>query len=158
MKVVFDTAGFLAGLQNLFDKVYTTPLVIEEVKDFRSQTLLKMSIEAGKVIEVNPSTESINYVRKILDQIGEKSLSNTDISIIALAYELKPSIVFTDDLAVQNVLLHLGIGFNSVKLGIKMKIRKTIIYKCSACGRTFTKKYNKCPYCGNEITEIKLKS
>ncbi|MFP3220838.1 MAG: DNA-binding protein, partial [Sulfolobaceae archaeon] len=35
--MIFDTAGFLAGLEGLFERVYTTPLVLSEVKDSHSR-------------------------------------------------------------------------------------------------------------------------
>jgi UPF0271 protein len=156
-RIIFDTAGFLAGLENLFPLVYTTPDVIEEVRDSNSVNLLNLSINSGKIIIQSPSKESVDYVIKTLHQIKESELSQTDISVIALAHELRPSIVFTDDLSVQNVLLYLNIEFNSVKLGFKMKNKKKVVYKCEACGRIFKKKYTECPYCGYKIVKIREK-
>ncbi|BCU69260.1 NOB1 family endonuclease [Stygiolobus caldivivus] len=156
-KIIFDTAGFLAGLQNLFPQVYTTPLVLDEVKDLRSSNLLRLSMESGKIVVVMPSSSTLAQVTSTISRVKEKGLSQTDISVIALAYDLRPSIVFTDDLGVQNVLLHLGIEFNSVKLSFKLRNKKTAKYKCTACGRIFNTCYIECPYCGHKIVMIREK-
>ncbi|MFP3232980.1 MAG: DNA-binding protein, partial [Sulfolobaceae archaeon] len=93
-RIIFDTAGLLAGLENLFPLIYTTPDVIEEVRDSNSVNLLNLSINSGKIIIQSPSKESVDYVNKTLHQIKESELSQTDISVIALAHELRPSVVF----------------------------------------------------------------
>ncbi|WP_252896753.1 hypothetical protein [Metallosphaera hakonensis] len=57
--MIFDTAGFLSGLQNSFDKVFTTPLVIEEVRDLHSMGTLSFSMITNKVIAMEPSPSAM---------------------------------------------------------------------------------------------------
>ena len=136
-QIVFDTGAFLAGLQNSYEKVYTTQEVIDEVKDFKSIELLSFGLESNKIIILQPSSQSLNIVKKEAQMIREFGLSKTDISVASLALDLKPSIVLTDDLPLQNLLLHLGIKYIPVKLSIKISKRKSFIYKCEGCGREY---------------------
>jgi len=151
--IVFDTSAFLAGLEKYYSKVYTTKLVISEVKDKESKELLDLAINAQKVYVIEPSEESYKKVNEVKEKIVALKLSLTDISVAALAYELRPSIVFTDDLMLQNLLLNLGIEYRSVKLRISIKNKKKYVYKCKGCGRVFSKPYPYCPYCGSEIIQ-----
>ncbi len=151
--IILDTAGFLAGLENLLDRIYTTPHVINEVKDSSSRSSLNLAISSGKVIVMEPSKTSVNKVLKIMKEINEQTLSKTDISIIALSLDLSPSIVFTDDLSLQNILLRLNIPFKSVKLNKSAIIEKEFIYVCQDCKRKFNKYLKECPYCGGKIVK-----
>ena len=151
--IVFDTSAFLAGLENYYSKVYTTKLVISEVKDKKSKELLDLAINARKVYIMEPSIQSYKKINEIKEKISALRLSLADISVASLAYELRPSVVFTDDLMLQNLLLNLGIEYKSVKLKILIKGKKRYVYKCKGCGRVFTKLYSYCPYCGSEIIQ-----
>ncbi|ARM75031.1 NOB1 family endonuclease [Acidianus manzaensis] len=151
VQIVFDTAGFLAGLENSFNKVYTTIEVISEVKDYDSSKMLDYAMSSGKVVVLAPSINSLKKVRVILKDINEKTLSKADISVIGLAIDLSPSIVFTDDLSVQNVLYKLNIEFKSVKLGYHITKTRKFKYKCINCNKTFSNYISECPYCGGKI-------
>ncbi|BAB67242.1 NOB1 family endonuclease [Sulfurisphaera tokodaii] len=153
-KIVFDTGAFLAGLQNYYEKIYTNSLVINEIKDKKSRELLDLAIMAGKIIIMEPEENTLKKTKKIAEKISAYNLSKTDLSIAALAYELRPSIVFTDDLTLQNLLLNLGIEFKSVKLNIRIRNRKKYKFTCKACGKTFSRSYSSCPYCGNTIIVV----
>lgn len=150
-RVVFDTAGFLGGLQNSFEKVYTTPLVIEEVRDSSSLGTLSFSMITNKVIVMEPSPKALKTVNQILKELNERSLSKTDTSIIALAIDLSPAVVFTDDFAIQNALMKLGIKFQPVRLGRKAQEVRSYSYVCSGCGKTFKEHVKSCDVCGGEV-------
>ncbi|WP_338603930.1 NOB1 family endonuclease [Sulfolobus tengchongensis] len=156
MHIIFDTSAFLAGLQLSLDKVYTTQEVINEIKDSYSRFNLEISISSGKVIVMKPSLKNSDKVFKVLNEIRERKLSKTDISIIALALDLQPSIVFTDDLSVQNVLKYLGIQFSSVKISKKVEKSFKFKYMCLNCKREFETVYEGCPYCGGEIIKRRV--
>lgn len=149
--IIFDTSAFLAGLQNYYSRVYTTKFVISEIKDKKSRELLDLALGARKVYVIEPAKESYEKVNEIKNRISALRLSKTDISVASLAYEMRPSTVFTDDLMLQNLLLNLGIEYRSVKLKISIKTQKKYVYKCNACGKEFSKPYTTCPFCGNEI-------
>ncbi|AAY79456.1 DNA-binding protein [Sulfolobus acidocaldarius] len=154
VNIVFDTAGFLAGLENLYEKVYTTQEVIREVKDFKSASLLELAISSNKVIIFEPTRQSLLTVTKTLNKINDISLSRTDISVAALALDLKPSLVVTDDLSLQNLLLHMNIKYYSVKLNIKISKKKNYIYKCEGCGKTYMKNIKICEICGHKVIKV----
>lgn len=150
-RIIFDTAAFLAGLENYFDKVYTTNYVLEEIKDKHSKELLYLSISAGKVIIMEPSNGSKKYVMKVLEEVGEYTLSKTDISIIALAIDLRPCIVVTDDVSIINVLTYLKINYQTIKLRKVPIKQKRFIYVCYSCKKRFSKLYDACPLCGGKL-------
>ena len=113
--LVLDTAAFLAGLQLYFSNecLYTTPDVLEEVKDHESKEKLEMAISLGRIIVLEPR-ETINIERKV-----RKRLSDTDISVIKLSLYLKRTgkdvVVVTDDYTLQKVLKEFGLEYMSVK-------------------------------------------
>ncbi|BBL46752.1 endoribonuclease Nob1 [Metallosphaera sedula] len=157
-KVIFDTAGFLSGLQNSFDKVFTTPLVIEEVRDLHSMGNLSLSMITNKIIAMEPSPSAMKTVEKVLREINDHSLTKTDKSVIALAIDLSPAVVFTDDFAVQNVLMKLGIKFSAVRLGRTAQEIKTFSYVCEGCGRTFKEPKQECPVCGGKVRKSVIRT
>ncbi|MCQ4342580.1 MAG: NOB1 family endonuclease [Sulfolobaceae archaeon] len=147
---MFDAAGFLAGLEGLFERVYTTPLVLSEVKDSHSRFNLELAISGGKVIVIEPSKSALARVRRESEALGESGLSDADLSVAALALDLSRPFVLTDDLALQNLLASLGIRYGSVKLGITLTKVKRIIYVCPSCGRTYPSP-GLCYFCGNRL-------
>ncbi|NON62314.1 DNA-binding protein, partial [Acidianus sp. RZ1] len=139
-KIIFDTAPFVAGLENSFPKIYTTQDVIQEVKDSVSRHLLSLALDSGKIIILKPSRNSLETVKRKIKEVNDFSLSETDISVAAIALDSKPCVVFTDDLSLQNLLIILGINFTSVKLNKKAVVSKKFIYECKYCG--YKTKYN----------------
>ena len=147
---MFDAAPFFAGLEKYFQRVYTTPFVLEEVKDARSRLNLELYENTGKLVVIDPEPDYYRVVEEKLKEVNERGLSRADKSVVALAVKLKDSIVFTDDLAVQNVLLHLGIEYYSVKLPFKLQTKKMVLYVCPSCHRAYTAP-GRCEVCGTEL-------
>jgi Predicted nucleic acid-binding protein, consists of a PIN domain and a Zn-ribbon module len=58
---------------------------------------------------IEPSKSALARVRRESEAMGELGLSNADLSVAALALDLSRPFVFTDDLALQNLLASLGI-------------------------------------------------
>ncbi|NJE07920.1 hypothetical protein E3E31_05190 [Thermococcus sp. M39] len=145
---VIDAAIFIQGIDV---EGYTTPKVVEEVKDPESKLFLESLISAGKVRVLMPSKESIEIIRKKALETGElDELSETDIQVLALAYELK-AILFTDDYNLQNIARTLGIKFKTLKKGIRKVIHWR--YVCIGCGKKFERypKEGICPDCGSPV-------
>ncbi|AEH24633.1 Nucleotide binding protein, putative, containing PIN domain [Pyrococcus yayanosii CH1] len=154
MKLVLDSSVFIQGVDV---EGYTTPKVVEEVKDRESRIFLEGLISAGKVKVVEPSREAVEIVKKAARKTGElRELSEADIEVLALAYELKAEL-FTDDYNLQNVARTLGIEFKTLKRGIKKVIRWR--YVCIGCGRTFEEEPldGICPDCGGPVRLIPRK-
>lgn len=162
--IVFDTGAFLAKYHLQIDprraEIFTVPHVIEEVHDKESYFALEIGLSIKRVIVLEPDRKSVNNVIEKAREIGEYvSLSKTDIEIAALALKLSRwgrVIVFTDDYALQNLLLHIGIPFKPLRtMGITLKRRYVII--CKNCGYTSVKQDEKtCPICGAKLIKKKI--
>ncbi len=145
---VIDSAIFIQGVDV---EGVTTPKVVEEVKDPESRLFLEGLISAGKVRILVPSEESIKAVKEASRKTGELGeLSDADIEVLALAYELN-GILFTDDYNLQNIAKTLGIEFKTLKRGIKRVIRWN--YVCIGCGKRFKEMPpgGVCPDCGSPV-------
>ena len=160
---VHDASGLFAGAPlNLPGKHYTTPKVIEEVKDRHSSLLLQFALNSGKLEVIEPQGKYFRKVKEEAKRIGEiVALSSTDISVIALALELKDKdydvVVVTDDYAVQNTVLHLGIEFLSMKtIGIKKMVRYQVY--CPVCGWEGVTSLKICPRCESALKRKPAKS
>ena len=145
---VIDTAVFIQGMDV---EGVTTPKVVEEVKDPESRLFLEGLISAGKVKVLVPSRESVEAVKEAARKTGELGeLSEADIEVLALAYELRGTL-FTDDYNLQNIARTLGIPFKTLKRGIKRVIRWN--YVCIGCGKKFSEMPpgGVCPDCGSPV-------
>ncbi len=161
--LVFDTSAFLAKYHlqipdNRY-KIYTTQSVVSEVKDTENEQALEIGIMVGRIIVEQPSSSSIDRVKKTAKRIGEiASLSKTDIEVAALALEKSSNykvVVITDDYSLQNLLYHLGISFKPLRT---RGIKKTMKYKvfCPVCGYIPSKPgEDTCPLCGAKIVKRK---
>ncbi|WP_297552932.1 type II toxin-antitoxin system VapC family toxin [Thermococcus sp.] len=148
---VIDTAIFIQGIDV---EGFTTPKVVEEVKDPESRLFLESLISAGKVKVLVPSKESVEVVMEAARKTGElNELSEADIEVLALAYELKATLL-TDDYNLQNIAKTLGITFKTLKRGIKRVIRWN--YVCIGCGKRFSEMPPEgvCPDCGSPVRLI----
>ncbi|WP_457752861.1 type II toxin-antitoxin system VapC family toxin [Thermococcus sp.] len=144
--LVIDAAIFIQGIDV---EGYTTPKVIEEVRDPESKLFLESLISAGKVKVLMPSEESIEVIKMKALETGElDELSEADIEVLALAYELK-AVLFTDDYNLQNIAKTLGIRFKTLKRGIRKVIRWR--YVCIGCNKKFEREPlgGICPDCGS---------
>ncbi len=87
----------------------TVPEVLSELKDFESRELAHAMVAEKKLCVRSPSISSINAVK----EKASPKLSNTDLMVLALAFELKQEIV-TDDYALQASAKRLGLKFKPV--------------------------------------------
>ncbi|EPX72196.1 ribosome biogenesis protein Nob1 [Schizosaccharomyces octosporus yFS286] len=89
--LVLDTGGIICSsslLRNSAEKFYTTPRVIQEIRDDVSRR--NFELWGGQVIQRVPKQEFIKRVSDFAKQTGDfASLSITDIHILALTYELE---------------------------------------------------------------------
>ncbi len=161
---VADTTILLAGfiVSNLCRSgiIVTTSKVVNEVLDKENALKLNMLIDAGLINIVDPHNKYVNFIREFALRVGELiSLSETDISLLALALQLSKEckhsnvVILSDDYAVENIAQMLGIEFRPLRTyGIKTPRR--YIVKCPACGFTannYSLKY--CPRCGHRLTK-----
>ncbi|MFW9826419.1 MAG: NOB1 family endonuclease [Candidatus Thorarchaeota archaeon] len=144
---IFDTNIFLTGIDfNLFEGIiYTTPSVIEEVRDYRYQVKnrnivhkIYAAIESKKLKIKFPEENYIEKVNEISKKTGDfKALSIVDKELIALCLELteKPNYkvkIYSNDYSVENVCSELRVPFSPLyKEGIEDKITWQIY--CPQC-------------------------
>ena len=159
MKIlVLDTSAFIQGISSSDQEttLYTTPYVFYEISDEFIKIRAKNWSETGKLVVQTPEEGSIKIVRSVAVKIGEgKALSETDLSIIALAYELSASnqvTIVSDDYGVQNLSDELGLDYTGLATrGIKRRFKW--VYYCPGCRREYDKPQldNICPVCGTDL-------
>ena len=146
MKSVLDTSLFFIEYP-LTGELFTTPSVIAELKDLRSKCRYETLLATGLRVQ-EASIESLEKVRDAAVVVGDAGrLSETDAGILALALDIGGTL-FSDDFAVQNVALALGIP---VQPALQRKAKKRIWrFRCPGCGHT-AEKEGGCPVCGSQI-------
>jgi endoribonuclease Nob1 len=147
---VLDAGAFYGGIPFLSSgRHYTTQAVFDEIKHIKSSAIEAL-LDSGNLQLADPEASFVGQVVAAAKKTGDfAKLSKADISIVALALQLKAPLV-TDDYAVANVAtaMKLQVGSTSGK-GIK-ETRKWISY-CSACGKAFEPTAKECPLCGNRL-------
>jgi len=162
---VFDTSAFIMGLlpSILDQKSLTTSEVVSELGGKRFNEKYSAALYVGKLEVTSPSEDYRTLVEDAsLDSGDRLKLSKADMSILALALELKahgsdPTIV-SDDFAVQNVAEQLGLNYIHLSsFGIKSHIKW--IWYCPACRRPLPKGFRGelCPTCGTKVKRKALR-
>jgi UPF0271 protein len=155
MKFVLDASFFFAGaeterLPRQVDQemeLYTTPEVVDEVKDLSSRCRLEALTEAGLKV-ITPSKEACHRIDLAAGVSGDRPvLSQTDTSLLSLALDLVATLV-TDDFAVQNTAKVAGVATAAIQQR-KARYRRWR-FRCSGCGRYYDE-IGECQVCGAEI-------
>lgn len=146
MRSVLD-ASFFFGEFPAEGDLFTVPSVIGELKDIRAKGNFEKLSALGLQIR-SPSEESIG---RVLDAAGKTRdlavISETDRDLLALSLDLGAAL-YTDDFAIQNVALVLGV--KTVPILQRRARRVRWRYRCSGCGR-YTDHAGECPVCGAAI-------
>lgn len=142
---------------------YTTPGIIEEVRNrmsrFRAETLFLLE----KMRERIPGIEEVRAIESVAASTGDRSvLSNNDIELIALASTLisegEDVVLVSTDFAVLNTATQLDIPI----IDPNMLFKKKIIWgmRCPACqyrSKTPTRD-TECPVCGTTMKRTSLRT
>lgn len=149
MPFVLDSSALLAGKDLLLEDMFCTPDVLEEVKGKDPSPQLILMIEARVAVR-SPSEDSVAEVKEAALKTGDaKRLSPVDVGVIALAIDLKATII-TDDYSIQNVSNELGLTYHGLSFpDIERKIEWE--YRCVGCGKRFEEPMDECPICGSRI-------
>ena len=152
-RYALDAGAFYTGLVFLSSayQYLTTQAVFEEVKHIKkSQGAIEALLESNTLQIINSDRKNIDKVVAAAMTTGDyQKLSEADISIIALALQLKIVLV-TNDYAVANVASTLRIPVKSVATKGIIHTRRWIAY-CSACGKAFGPNAKECRLCGNKL-------
>lgn len=155
MKYVLDASFFFAGAEterlpppvDLETDLYTTPEVVDEVRDLSARCRLEALTEAGLKV-MTPGKESFHRVDLASGVSGDRPvLSQTDTSLLALALDLDATLV-TDDFAVQNTARAAGVRTAAIQQ--RQARYRRWRFRCSGCGRYYHE-VGECLVCGAEI-------
>jgi len=148
MIYIADASLFIIR-KRLEGNVITVPSVVEELHDENSLTIMELMN-----VRVEPPLLSFKKKVKIKTGITRDSeeLSGTDIDILAKALEYserEETFLVTDDFAVQNTAIQLGIRV--IPAG-QRKIKDVLVWEkqCIGCKRRFPKG-DECPVCGSQM-------
>lgn len=146
---IADSAVFIMNNHEFLSpklNIITVPSVKNELKSKGANlrfNLLRVRMEL-------PEQEMIKEVLKIVKYTQDADLSNTDIDILAKAFEYKQNgILLTDDYGVQNIAKIMGI---TIKPIMQKNIKDIIIWEmeCIGCRKRFSKG-DICYVCGSAL-------
>ncbi|MHA1972362.1 MAG: NOB1 family endonuclease [Candidatus Hodarchaeales archaeon] len=161
-KIVLDATTFIGPEYALLQRFssssfFTTHNVIRELRDFRSKANMEI-LKAGHKLQILDSDP------KIIEQVKERirkfdtktKLSQTDIGLLALAHDLKGSLM-TNDYRLQNLATLLSIPILARKESTIKKTKQWVL-KCRSCGHIENEPLNNCPECGGDLRIVIKKS
>jgi len=158
LRWVLDTGFFLAGMDplSLEGDAMITPGVREEVVRGFPGRKMDYFMESGLAV-VSPSDEYVKRVRESAESTGDSGrLSETDISVIALALE-RDACVISDDYSIQNICSVLGIEYRGLsERGINEVWEWK--YRCTGCKKIFDSPVQECPICGSPVKPVRSRS
>jgi UPF0271 protein len=105
---------------------------------------------AGMHIHI-PADNTVETIERAAVETGDgEELSDTDVRLVAAAFELDGTLV-TDDYAMQNVAEHLGVVVEAIaRDGITEQ--RDWRFQCQGCGREFDEHRDRCPICGSDLS------
>ncbi|HMK15413.1 MAG TPA: nucleotide-binding protein [Methanomicrobiales archaeon] len=146
MRYAVDASFFFSGL-TLEGEVFAPPSVVEELVDLRSRGRLEALLAGGLEVRT-PSAEGLDRVARAAGETGDSpALSPADTDLLALALDAGATVV-SDDYAVQNVALRLGLGVRGI-LRKKASPRRWK-FRCPGCHRRYASA-GTCPECGSAL-------
>jgi len=145
--VVADASVFIWG-KRPEGELITVPAVEAELKDITAKS--RLYIFEARVESASP--QSLKAARSAAAETGDlKALSPADLDVLAKALEYR-AVLATDDYALQNVALHLGLKIEPIgQPRIKRKLKH--VQRCQGCGSRF--EGEACPDCGTPARKKK---
>jgi UPF0271 protein len=154
MIYIADSSLFIIG-KRVDGNIITVPSVVNEIRDERSRTILELMN-----VRIEPPLQS--FIREVTTKAratrDSEELSKTDIDLLAKALEYtrnETTILVTDDYAVQNTAIQLGI---KVMPAGQKKIKDILLWEkfCIGCKRRFPQGED-CPVCGTHLKKMRKK-
>ena len=151
MPYIADSSLFIIR-KRLEGSVITVPTVVLELRDENALTTLEL-------MNVSIEPPLPGFIKEVRSKAGitkdSEELSATDIDILAkaLEYSSRGGILVTDDFAIQNIALQLGI---KVMPAGGRKIKDVLLWekRCIGCKRRFPQG-DVCPVCGSPLKKIR---
>ncbi|MFB6252496.1 MAG: NOB1 family endonuclease [Halobellus sp.] len=144
---VLDSSAFIHEYHTA-DEIASIPMVREELE---GEASYRYDADEGSGMHVHiPAAGTVEKIQRAARETGDDdTLSETDVRLLAAAFELDATLV-TDDYAMQNVA-------NRVDVSVKIIAREGIsetrewTFQCQGCGREFEENRDRCPICGTEL-------
>ncbi|RCU46817.1 DNA-binding protein [Haloplanus salinus] len=145
---VLDSSAFIHEYHTS-EQMASVPAVAEEL-DGESAYRFDAMEGAGMHIHI-PADNTVETIERAAVETGDgEELSDTDVRLIAAAFELDGTLV-TDDYAMQNVAEHLGVVVEAIaRDGITEQ--RDWRFQCQGCGREFDDHRDRCPICGSDLS------
>jgi UPF0271 protein len=158
--IVLDTSALVAGFDpfSISEEQYTVPAVKDEItRKSTSVFRFETAEENGRIKIEKPADQFLQAAKRTASEVGDAFfLSETDIQVLALAFQLKACgyvpLIATDDYSIQNVAKQAQIEFAPlVTFGIRRRLEW--LRYCPACHKTYSaqSKSSNCDICGTEL-------
>ncbi|USZ70384.1 NOB1 family endonuclease [Natronosalvus halobius] len=144
---ILDSSAFIHDFHTT-EQTATIPLVREELED---ESVYRYDAMEGSGMHVHiPNGDTTEKVRRAAKESGDLDvLSDTDVRLVAAAFELD-AVLVTDDYAMQNVAERLTVTVEPIaREGIEEEREWT--FQCQGCGREYDEQKDRCPICGAEL-------
>ena len=144
---VLDSSAFIHDFHTE-ERTATIPLVREELED---ESAYRFDAMEGSGMHIHiPDEDTTETVRRSARESGDAgTLSDTDVRLVAAAFELDGTLV-TDDYAMQNVADRLNVDVEVIaREGIEEA--REWLFQCQGCGREFEEEMDRCPVCGTGL-------
>ena len=151
-KLVIDASAFYSGFPFLtLSTCYTTNSILNEIKHMnRKYGAIELLIDSDRLKILEADKECLRQVVTMAKKTGDyEKLSTADVSILALAFQLKSTLI-SDDYAVQNIAAILKIPVGSIGTKGITKVRRWINF-CNACSKAYGPNISQCMLCGNTL-------
>ncbi|WP_459191213.1 NOB1 family endonuclease [Halosimplex sp. J119] len=145
---VLDASAFINEYHTT-EQQATVPMVREELED---ESAYRYDAMEGSGMHIHiPDEETVERIERAARETGDlDTLSETDIRLVAAAFELDGHLV-TDDYAMQNVAEKLEVAVELIaREGISEQ--RDWQFQCAGCGREFDENHDRCPICGSELS------
>lgn len=145
---VLDASAFIEEYHTT-ERTASIPRVRDELED---ESAYRFDAQEGAGMHIHiPSDETVERITRAARDTGdERELSETDVRLIAAAFELDGTLV-TDDYAIQNVADKLEVATEVIAQdGIEEQ--RDWLFQCEGCGREFDENRERCPVCGSGLS------
>ncbi|NHJ87157.1 MAG: hypothetical protein FK734_16960 [Asgard group archaeon] len=161
---VLDASAIYNGVlsRNITGFKYIAECTIDEIKNhFRGEAFLQEISLYDDVIIFSTKLESIQFIRNEADKTGDiEELSNCDIEILAIAYELtldgQSVTIISDDYDIQNLAKYLKISYRGIHWKGITHLH-TYYWVCTGCGKKSQTKLENCFDCGSLMIRKTIK-
>jgi endoribonuclease Nob1 len=150
--LVIDASAFYSGFPFLtLSTCYTTISILNEIKHMnRKYGAIELLLDSDRLKILKPNKKCLRQVITMAKKTGDyEKLSTADVSILALAFQLKSTLI-SDDYAVQNIAAILKIPVGTIGTKGITKVRRWTNF-CKACSKAYGPNINQCMLCGNTL-------